>query len=302
MIMKAPLPLLVLALAGTALTGCATNAQRDPLEPFNRSMFRFNEKLDENVMQPVARGYVKAVPEPVRNCVGNMFSNVADIWTGANNFLQGKGHDAINDWGRFLLNTTAGGLGCVDLASRVGVPKNREDFGQTLGKWGVGPGFYIVMPVLGPSTLRDLAAQNSVDSRLDIVWNIDHMRTRNQFYVLRAVDTRSNLLSASKMIDEIAIDKYTFTRDAYLQRRYSLIFDGDTPDGQSYNDSQREVDTAQGTPAAPAPAKPVSETVPAADTSAMPPAAEKSAEKPIEASATQPSEPLEAAAAAPASR
>lgn len=229
-----------LAVAAVLLTGCATNNPRDPLEPFNRAMFAFNDKVDENIAKPVAKGYVKVVPEPVRSCVSNIFSNIADVWTGVNDFLQGKGYEAINDWGRFMLNSTAGVLGCFDLASKQGVPKNREDFGQTLGKWGVGSGFYIVIPILGPSTLRDFAAQNIVDTKLDLVWQTDPVRARNQLLLLRAIDTRANFLEAGELIGQVALDKYTFTRDAYLQRRYSLIFDGDVPEGKSYDGRRRD--------------------------------------------------------------
>lgn len=229
-----------LTVAAALLAGCATNNPRDPLEPFNRAMFAFNEKVDENIAKPVAKGYVKVVPEPVRSCVGNMFSNIADVWTGVNDFLQGKGYEAINDWGRFLLNSTAGIFGCFDLASKQGVAKNREDFGQTLGKWGVGSGFYIVIPVLGPSTLRDFTAQTLVDTNLDLVWQTDPVRARNQLLLLRAIDTRANFLEAGELIGQVALDKYTFTRDAYLQRRYSLIFDGDVPEGKSYDGRRRE--------------------------------------------------------------
>jgi phospholipid-binding lipoprotein MlaA len=209
--------------------GCATISSTDPFEPVNRAMFKVNEKLDSAILEPVARGYVKAVPEPVRYCASNIFSNLGDVWTGINNFLQGKGDSSVNDFGRFALNTTAGVLGCFDIASKLEVPKHYEDLGQTLGVWGLGPGPYIVLPLLGPSTLRDLAGR-SLETFRDPIRAIPDVSARNTAIVLRGVDRRAELLDAGELLEGAALDKYSFTRDAYLQRRRSLIFDGDPPD------------------------------------------------------------------------
>jgi phospholipid-binding lipoprotein MlaA len=212
-----------------ALGGCASSGTRgDPFEPVNRAVFAFNETTDEYVLQPVARGYRSLVPEFLRTGVSNMFSNLEDVWTGVNNLLQGKVNDGAVDFARFTWNTTIGLLGFFDVSTAMNLPKHNEDFGQTLGRWGVGTGPYLVLPIFGPSNFRD-GVGFSVDSFADYVRNLDHVPTRNSLYATRAVNTRANLLDAGKVLDEAALDKYRFLRDAYLQRRQNLVYDGSPP-------------------------------------------------------------------------
>jgi len=217
-----------LLIAGAA--GCATlgNDPRDPLESINRSMFGFNQSVDEAVLKPVALAYRSNLPEIVQTGVRNVFSNVADISISANNLLQGKIVDAANDGMRFALNTTIGGFGLLDWASEMGIEKHNEDFGQTLGRWGVGDGPYLVWPLLGSSTARD-SVGSIFDIGMDPVGRHKPIAERDSMYVTRVVGGRADLLDASRLLDEIALDKYAFTRDAYLQRRHNLILDGNPP-------------------------------------------------------------------------
>jgi phospholipid-binding lipoprotein MlaA len=221
--------MLVLLLAGAA--GCATttnNDPRDPAEGFNRSMHAFNETFDETIGKPVATGYRNVVPSPVRTWVRNFFANIADLWIGANNLLQGKPLDAITDWGRFGFNTTIGLFGINDVASEMGIEKHDEDFGQTLGRWGAGDGAYLVWPFLGSSTVRDTIGLVP-DVYFDPVAGHRPTGVRWSMIVLRATSKRADLLDASRILEEAALDKYVFQRDAYLQRRRSLIHDGNPP-------------------------------------------------------------------------
>ena len=212
------------------LSGCASTANnpKDPLEGFNRAMFSFNDGLDKAIIKPVAQGYDYVLPQPVQTGVGNFFGNIADVFIAVNNLLQGKPADAASDAGRFLLNTTIGVLGVFDVATPAGLEKHDEDFGQTFGRWGVGEGAYVVWPFIGSRTVRDTAGY-VVDVAVDPVWNVDHVPTRNSLAVLRLVDTRASLLPAEKVIDDAALDKYTYMRDAYLQCRKSLVYDGNPP-------------------------------------------------------------------------
>lgn len=223
--------MLVLAVALTGgMTGCASTANnpRDPWEGFNRAMFSFNEGLDKAVIKPVAQGYDYVVPQPVQTGIGNFFGNIADVFIAVNNLLQGKPGEAASDAGRFLINTTIGILGVFDVATPAGLEKHDEDFGQTFGRWGVGNGPYVVWPLIGSRTVRDTVGY-AVDAKVDPVWSIDNVPTRNSLVVLRVVDTRASLLPAEKVIEEAALDKYSYMRDAYLQRRKSLIYDGNPP-------------------------------------------------------------------------
>lgn len=214
---------LVLALAAG---GCASsNTPGDPFEAFNRTMFGFNEALDNAVLKPVATGFRNVVPEPVRECTGNVFANINDVFVAVNSLLQGKVGDAVSDACRVLVNSTVGVLGCFDVASRIGLEKHNRDFGQTFGKWGIGSGPYFVFPFLGPSNIRD-GVGTLIYANLDPVW-ANHIPTRNVAYSLRTVNRRSDLLSASSALEDAALDKYAFVRDAYVQRRQSLIDDGD---------------------------------------------------------------------------
>jgi phospholipid-binding lipoprotein MlaA len=217
---------LALLLAG--VSGCATNNPRDPLEPLNRGIYAFNDGLDTVILKPVAQGYRAVLPQFVRTSIGNFFSNLDDITVIANGILQFKIPQAVSDLGRFLINSTIGLLGFLDVATELGLEKHNEDFGQTLGYWGIGSGPYLVLPFLGPSTFRD-ALGRWVDSFTDLVWQEDHIRTRNQVYGTRAIDNRARLLDTEKVLQTAAIDEYAFIRDAYLQRRRNLIYDGNPP-------------------------------------------------------------------------
>jgi phospholipid-binding lipoprotein MlaA len=202
---------------------------RDPWEGFNRGVYRFNETFDEYVAQPVARAYVAVLHQEIRTRVGNFFSNIQDLLIGANNFLQGKFEDGVNDWARFAFNSTIGLFGIHDVASDFpGLEKHNEDFGQTLGRWGAGPGPYLILPFLGSSTVRD-ATGTAVDWAVQPVGEVRPIELRNTLYGLYFVDTRAQLLEASRILEEAALDKYVFQRDAYLQRRRSLIYDGRPP-------------------------------------------------------------------------
>lgn len=219
---------LVAALSGL-LGGCATSGNpKDPIEGFNRAMFAFNEGLDKAIIKPVAQGYDAVLPTPVRTGVTNFFGNIADLFIGVNNLLQGKPDQAVSDLGRVLINSTVGILGLFDVASEAGLEKHEEDFGQTFGRWGVATGAYVVLPFFGSRTVRDTAGL-VLDVAADPVANVDHVATRNALLVLRVVDTRADLLPADKVIEEAALDKYTYIRDGYLQRRRSLVHDGNPP-------------------------------------------------------------------------
>jgi phospholipid-binding lipoprotein MlaA len=221
--------LAVAALAACA--GCATTGDadpRDPWEPANRAIYRFNEGFDEAIARPVATAYHDTLPEEARGRVRNFFSNIADIFIGVNNMLQGKFEDGVTDWARFVFNSTFGLLGLHDICSDLGLEKHNEDFGQTFGRWGVGDGPYLVLPILGSSTLRD-GIGTGIDIYADPVGDFRPIELRNSAVVLRLVNTRADLLDASRILEEAALDKYTFQRDAYLQRRRSLIYDGNPP-------------------------------------------------------------------------
>jgi phospholipid-binding lipoprotein MlaA len=210
------------------LIGCSTvqaPSPQDPWEGFNRSVYTFNDKLDRAVLRPIATGYTKVVPQPVQNCIHNIFNNLQDVWSAANSLLQGHGPDFINTCGRVLFNTTVGIGGCFDVASTKGVNRIPNDFGTTLGVWGIGQGPYLVLPLWGASTLRDSVglvgdgfSTSAVDSAI-----IKGNAARNTVYGLNLTDRRANLLDASKTLDQIALDPYSFIRDAYLQRRAAMV-------------------------------------------------------------------------------
>lgn len=211
--------------------GCATTAgsdPRDPLESFNRSMYSFNEGFDRAIGKPVATAYRDVVPGPVRGFVRNFFSNIGDLFIGVNNLLQGKPLDALTDWTRFAMNTTVGLLGINDFASEVGIEKHDEDFGQTFGRWGIDDGGYIVWPLLGSSTVRDTLGM-VVDLSVDPVRAHKPVAARNVMVVARVTSKRADLLDASRILEEAALDKYVFQRDAYLQRRRNQVYDGSPP-------------------------------------------------------------------------
>lgn len=224
------LGLSLLAVLG-GLGGCATTggSPNDPLEGYNRAMFGFNDGVDRAVIKPLASGYKTVMPEFARTGVTNFFANLGDLWIGINNILQGKVGAGVSDFGRFAMNTTVGILGVFDVASNAGLEKHKEDFGQTLGRWGVGSGAYVVLPILGPSSVRDGLSLLAVDWRGDPLWYVGNIPTRNELVGVRLVDIRANLLDISRLAEEAALDHYAYVRDAYLQRRRSLIYDGDPP-------------------------------------------------------------------------
>ena len=232
--MKTMLPARIksLILAVTAaglLAGCATSGNpKDPIEGFNRAMFAFNEGLDTAIVKPVATGYEAVLPSPVRTGVTNFFGNIADLLIGVNNLLQGKGADALSDLWRVAINSTIGILGTFDIASEFGLEKHNEDFGQTFGRWGVGSGAYVVLPVFGPRTARDTVGL-VLDIAADPLTHLGASDGRDVLLVLRGVNDRANLLPADKVIEEAALDKYSYIRDGYLQRRRNLIHDGNAP-------------------------------------------------------------------------
>ncbi|MBI3283718.1 MAG: VacJ family lipoprotein [Burkholderiales bacterium] len=195
---------------------------RDPLEGFNRVMFNFNDTLDQAILKPVAEVYRDILPSFVQTGIGNFFGNIGDVWNAVNNLLQGKAADGVNDVMRVAVNTTFGLGGLLDIGSAAGMPKHKEDFGQTLGTWGVKSGPYVVLPFLGPSTLRDTLA-TPVDFKGDLWSYQTPVSSRNVGTALRLVDKRAALLNAGTLIEEAALDKYVFIRDAYLQRRAGEI-------------------------------------------------------------------------------
>jgi len=213
------------------LSGCAntgTADPRDPLEPLNRGIYKFNDGVDTVLMKPAAEIYQGVVPPLMQTGVSNVFANLNDVVVALNNLLQGKFTEALSDAGRVVLNTTAGLFGIFDMATLAGLERHDEDFGQTLGWWGVGDGPYLVLPFLGPSNVRD-ALGKVVDWETDPTTYIDPTRDRNAIQGFRLVTRRAELLSASRLLTIAAIDEYEFLRDAYLQRRRNLIYDGNPP-------------------------------------------------------------------------
>lgn len=213
------------------LAGCATGPNAnpaDPFEPMNRSVMRFNDGVDNAVLRPTATAYRNVVPSLMRTGVSNFFGNISDVWSLANNVLQLKVQNSAETFMRLNVNTFFGLGGLLDVAGDLGIERHREDFGQTLGHYRVPAGPYLVLPLLGPSTVRDTAAL-PVDSYGDGVGAIQDIAWRNSFYALRVVDGRANLLRVSQMLEDAALDKYSFTRDAFLQRRLSEVYDGNPP-------------------------------------------------------------------------
>lgn len=218
-----------MVVAAVGLTGCATTANnpKDPFEGFNRVMFSVNEGIDV-VVKPVAKGYDQVMPDPVKTGVGNFFGNIADLWIAVNNFLQGKPTDGFSDIGRVLVNSTIGIVGLIDVASEMGLEKHAEDFGQTLGKWGVDGGPYLFWPIIGPRNVRDTFGF-AVDISADPVVRLEDVSARNTLIGVRFIDLRASLLPADKVVEEAAFDKYNYIRDAYSQNRRSAIHDGNPP-------------------------------------------------------------------------
>lgn len=218
------------------LAGCATTENPDPLEPVNRKVFAFNETVDEYVIKPPATAYRDVVPGTVRKGVDNFFANLRDVYSAVNLVLQGRVGDGVTSLMRFSTNTTIGLAGLLDWATELGLEKHDEDFGQTLGVWGFGPGAYIVWPILGPSSVRD-----AVGLPLEVAASPEQWAgsgaVRTGGAALRVVSQRARLLGATDLLDDVALDKYSFVRDAYLQRRLSLVYDGNPPqqDAERYD-------------------------------------------------------------------
>lgn len=223
---------LVLLITVTFLSGCAHVAgppnPKDPFESYNRAMFAFNDNVDKYLFKPVAETYDEIMPEPVKTGVSNFFSNIGDIFVIINDLLQFKFEQALHDLSRFIFNTTIGLYGIFDVATPMGLEKHHEDFGQTLATWGVGEGPYIVLPFLGSSTIRDTAGL-IVDSSYDPIYDIKDTEGRVATVGLRLIDIRYRLLKASRIVDQAALDRYSFVRDAYLQFRKNQVYDGNPP-------------------------------------------------------------------------
>ena len=231
----------VLACAALFLTGCATAQNHDdlpnndPLEPFNRAMYRFNDTLDRAVLKPVAKGYVAVTPDFVRSRISNFFSNLGDLAVFANDLLQGKLEQGSQDGVRFLMNTSMGLLGFFDVATGAGLPHHREDFGQTLAVWGWDNSTYLVLPLLGPSTLRDsMGLVGDYPFTFYAYLNTTYTKEA-EIFAFQTVQTRSNLLAATNVLETAALDPYAFMRDAYLQQRRNLIYDGHPPPLPDYD-------------------------------------------------------------------
>jgi len=221
-----------LVLVGT-LGGCATTggtsapSKADPFEPFNRAMYAIHEPLDTNIVRPIAQAWVDYVPTPIKSGVHTVFGNIEDGFSAFNSLLQGKWDKAGDDLGRLTVNVW--GFGVIDIASQVGIPKGDEDFGQTFGYWGIPQGPYLFVPLIGPTTVRDGTGLIIRYYLGPTTYLVEDVPLRNVLYFLGALDLRVQALDASKMVDQAAIDRYTFIRRAYLQRREYLVHDGNPP-------------------------------------------------------------------------
>jgi phospholipid-binding lipoprotein MlaA len=237
--------LVSVAALSSACTSMRSPSEADPLEGLNRSVDGFNQVVDKAVVKPLAQGYDKITAPEVKLIIGNFFSNLDDFSIAVNNLLQGKPKAAGSDITRFALNTTIGIVGLADVATELGFQKNDEDFGQTLGVWGVGSGPYLVLPLLGPSTFRDAPAR-FVDAPLDPMYHYDDVRVRNSLLVVGAVDKRARLLPATDLVERVALDQYAFVRDAFLKRREIQIRDGaPDPNEQTYEDYDEDESRSQ---------------------------------------------------------
>ncbi|TVQ90454.1 MAG: VacJ family lipoprotein [Chromatiaceae bacterium] len=237
---RLPVLLSGLLLCSLVGTGCSSTPKeyrdpRDPFQPFNRAVFHFNTDFDNAFLKPAARGYQAITPEPVNRSISNFFRNLADVPSAVNNALQFKLSRAGSDVGRVLINTTVGIGGLFDVATNMGLPSYKEDLGQTLGYWGVGPGPFLMVPVLGPSSVRD-GIGDIGDAFIHPLFHLDSNETVAGLLALRLVDRRADLLAAGEILDAAAIDRYAFLRDAYLQRRRALVYDGNPPDDDLFGD------------------------------------------------------------------
>ncbi len=219
----------LLLLAGCATVPGGSVSDRDPYESYNRAMYSFNDTLDRAILKPVAKGYVAITPDFVRTGISNFFGNISDLGVFTNDLLQGKFRQSVDDGCRFLANSTLGILGLIDVATPGGLPHHEEDFGQTLAVWGWKDSNYLVLPVLGPSTVRDMFGRVGDYPYSYYAYRNTTYTKQAEIYGLQVVDTRANLLAASNVLATAALDPYAFMRDAYLQRRRNLIYDGHPP-------------------------------------------------------------------------
>lgn len=290
-------------LLAASLSGCAhspsseepatavrANANPDPLEPWNRGVYGFNDALDRAILKPAATAYQDYVPSMVRKGVGNFFSNLEDAWTTVNSTLQLKGRAAGESFTRLWVNTFFGLGGLLDVATEMRIPRHNEDFGQTLGYWGVGPGPYLVLPLLGPSTLRDTAAL-PIDWAGDPLSQQDNVRLRNSLFVLGQLDNRAGLLKQEALMEGATFDRYVLIRDAYLQYRRHLVYDGDPPDEPMPEDDYGYEEDAGTAAPQPAPAE-VDESSPEESTTPTTPQVERDTRVPGRMPGT-PSVPLD---------
>lgn len=220
--------LLILMAGLTLLSGCATQVNKDPFEGYNRAVYKFNDAADKAVLKPVATAYHTVTPSTIRKGISNFFNNLSTIRTVLNELLQFKFTEAFQSTGRFIINSTFGIAGLIDVASMDDIPQHNEDFGQTLGYWGVNSGPYIVLPILGPSTLRDTGGfmfDLVTSDPATYIRNSGDIRGSNQWRLAYLISLRSDLLQTTDLIDQAALDPYVFMRDAYLQRREALVSD-----------------------------------------------------------------------------
>jgi phospholipid-binding lipoprotein MlaA len=228
---------MALVLMVLSLAGCATTNPRDPLEPMNRKIFGFNEAVDQVLIKPVAAGYAAVVPTFVQTGVGNVIKNIKDVWSAANLFLQGRPGEGAQEILRVGINSTLGLGGLLDIATPMQMERHNEDLGQTFGVWGVPSGAYLVLPLFGPSTVRDAVALPA-DNYFSPTLLFQQVPDINAVRVLTVVHTRAQLLDATALMSDVALDKYAFVRDAYLQRRRNLIYNGEPPDEFSLRDDE----------------------------------------------------------------
>ena len=239
------LPRAFAALALAAVAGCATAPQgadrhstgpKDPYEGVNRKIFAFNDTVDTYALKPAAKAYNAVLPQPIRTGIHNFFGNFSDAWSAVNQLLQGKPGDAGEMTLRVVTNTTIGIAGLFDPASKLGLDRRSEDLGQTLGRWGINPGPYLVLPLFGSSDIRD-AISLPADTYVTPALLVPSTWQKIGVDTVGVIDTRAGLLGASQMLDELAFDRYTFMRDAYVTRRRSLVYDGNPPDLPDEDDS-----------------------------------------------------------------
>ncbi len=231
-----------LLLTSLLLTGCGTlnlsayTQQKDPFESFNRGVYKFNDAVDQAVVKPIAKGYSSVMPERLKTMVNNFFSNLDDVVVTANDLLQFKFNQAASDGSRVIFNSTFGVFGLFNITDRL--EKHNEDFGQTLGYWGFPSGPFLMLPILGPSSIRDGSGLYA-DSYFSVISNTKDVPIRNSAWAAKGLNTRAGLLEQEKVLDDAIIDRYSFIRDAYLMRRQNLVYDG-SPPRQKYDDDDGE--------------------------------------------------------------